>query len=103
MTRELTSIAYPPAAAGSGYPKTTRNPGIACNPPTAAESSPYCMFAIDTTQQMSRHFLFAHSDVWGICSVSDILEKKLHPAKADAQRTPAVFKRVGFIYATSLI
>lgn len=66
-------MAYPPGLVGSGYPKTTRNPGIACKPPTAAESRPYCMFAIETMVQMSRHFLFAHSEVCGISVVSDML------------------------------
>jgi hypothetical protein len=32
---------------------------MACKPPTAAVSMPYCMLAIATAEQMRRHFLFA--------------------------------------------
>jgi hypothetical protein len=34
---------------------------MACKPPTAAVSMPYCMLAIATAEQMRRHFLFAKS------------------------------------------
>jgi hypothetical protein len=30
---------------------------MACKPPTAAVSMPYCMLAIATAEQMRRHFL----------------------------------------------
>jgi hypothetical protein len=57
----LTSIPYPSGLDGSSYPNTIRNPGIACNPPTAAVSIPYCMLAIATAEQIRRHLRFAHS------------------------------------------
>jgi hypothetical protein len=34
---------------------------MACKPPTAAVSMPYCMLAIATAEQMRRHFLLAKS------------------------------------------
>jgi hypothetical protein len=36
---------------------------LTCKEPTAALSNPYCIFAIDTTQQMRRHLRLVHSEV----------------------------------------
>jgi hypothetical protein len=57
----LKSIPYPSGLDGSSYPNTIRNPGIACKPPTAAVSIPYCVLAIATAEQISRYLRFAHS------------------------------------------
>ena len=57
----LTSIPYANGLVGSSYPKTIKKPGIACKPPTAAVSMPYCMLAIATAEHISRHLRFAQS------------------------------------------
>jgi hypothetical protein len=52
---------YPNGLVASSYPNTIKKPGMACNPPTAAVSIPYCILAIATAEHIRRHLRFAHS------------------------------------------
>lgn len=69
-TRWLASIAYPAGWLGSLYPNTSKKPGIACRDPIAAESSPYCMFAMATIAHIAKHFRFAQRDVSAIFTMA---------------------------------
>jgi hypothetical protein len=54
---------HPAGEAGSGAPKTSRNPTIAWNPPIREKSSPYWKEYKATEEQISTDFLFSHSEV----------------------------------------
>jgi hypothetical protein len=82
-----TSIPYPKGLVGSSYPNTIRNPGIACKPPTAAVSMPYCMLAIATAEHMSKHFRFAQS-VLSFNSVMAIIQITTQSLRKVARESP---------------
>jgi hypothetical protein len=54
---------HPAGDAGSGVPKTSRNPIIAWNPPIREKSSPYWNEYSATEKQISTDFLFSHREV----------------------------------------
>ena len=69
---------------------------MACRPARQAESSPYCILAMATTEQIRRHFLFAHTELSGKCAATAMLSPMVLSAHSLQRETSGWVTRCAF-------